>query len=221
LQSSLLVQRDALDRETKYKYDSLGRRIQRTLPEGEIETNEYDIQGRMQSRTDFNGMTTSYSYDVMDRVIEINGDDSHPSLVHTYAPKKFTFGYDDLGRRNSAKVFNRNGIEIYSDAWGYDERSRLTAHNSTNGNLSYSYDNNNNLIEAKSNTAAGFHQRYQHDVLNRIEQIHYGQAGSATDAHLATYRYNAVGSMSQVGYLNGVNHSYQFDSLNRLIDLHV
>ena len=114
-QGSLLVQRDALGRETKYTYDKLGRRIQRELPQGQIETNTYDLLGRMTDRTDFNGMKTTYEFDIMNRVTAINADPSHPSLVYTHTPKRFEFTYDVLGRRDSATVFVKVRILIESD----------------------------------------------------------------------------------------------------------
>ncbi|WP_346188841.1 tandem-95 repeat protein [Rubritalea halochordaticola] len=215
----LLVQRDALGRETKYNYDSLGRRIGRTLPEGQSESVAYNVLGNMTSRTDFNGHTTTYTYNSRDLLEAVTADTSHPSLVLAHAPAKFEYGYDSVGRRISATVKGSSNNVLYQDGWSYDLRGRLSQHSSSNGTLDYSYDVNSNLLSAHSNRAGGYDQSYSYDVLNRLEKLYQGRDAGRTE--IAGYSYNAVGSLANVSYQNGIGHEYFYNSLNRLTGLDV
>ncbi|WP_159434959.1 tandem-95 repeat protein [Rubritalea squalenifaciens] len=215
----LLVQRDALGRETSYLYDKLGRRIGRTLPEGQSESVAYNVLGNMTSRTDFNGHTTTYTYNSRDLLEVVTADTSHPSLALAHAPAKFEYGYDSIGRRISATVKGSSNNVLYQDGWSYDLRGRLSQHSSSNGTLDYSYDANSNLLSAHSNRAGGYDQSYSYDALNRLEKLYQGRDAGRTE--IAGYSYNAVGSLANVSYQNGIGHEYFYNSLNRLTGLDV
>ncbi|MGJ8677448.1 MAG: PKD domain-containing protein, partial [Akkermansiaceae bacterium] len=223
-QGSLLIQRDAEGRETSFVYDSLGRRTTRTLPEGQQETVSYNALGNMLTREDFNGHTTSYAYDIMNRVTSITADSSHPSLNLglANAPAKFEYAYDDLGRRISSTVKDSSDATIHQRAWEFNTRGQNIRKTSTNGNISYAYDDNGNLTGAASDTAGAYDQSYDYDALNRLSDVYVGQEGLDPAAYgLAAYAYDNVGNLTGVGYANGTGHQYEYSALNRLTDLTV
>ena len=57
-----ISQIDANQHATTWTYDKLGRVLSRTLPLGMTETFVYD-SGNLKSHTDFDGKTTTFSYD--------------------------------------------------------------------------------------------------------------------------------------------------------------
>jgi YD repeat-containing protein len=61
---------------TRFEYDQLGRRVKRILPAGQFETYSYDSGGNLQSKTDFNGKTTTLTYDTMRRLLSKTPDAS-------------------------------------------------------------------------------------------------------------------------------------------------
>ena len=65
--------------------DHFGRRLSRTLPEGQTEHFSYDSLGRLVAVTDFNGYTTEFVYDVNHNIVERIADPAHPSLALPHA----------------------------------------------------------------------------------------------------------------------------------------
>ena len=62
------AQIDALNRTNTFAYDSMGRRIQHSMPGGQIERFSYDLAGNPVFATNFNGMIITNQYDVMNRL---------------------------------------------------------------------------------------------------------------------------------------------------------
>jgi YD repeat-containing protein len=218
------VQRDALGRETTYAYDQLGRRVGRTLPDGQNESMSYDIIGNLATRTDFNGHTTTYTYDLMNRLTQKRADAGHPSLSFNHAPKTILYGYDNLGRQVSAESRNSGGQVLYQDAWTYDVRGRTTNHASSNGAITYDYDATGNLTLTQSNhPQGGAAVTYDYDGLNRLRNVydHNVDDGAGNVPAAAHYAYDGVGNLSTMSYSNGVQHAYTYNTLNRLTQLTV
>lgn len=106
--------KDALNRETKFEYDKLGRRTKRILPMGQTETYSYSTQGNLSAKTDFNGKTTSFNYDNMRRLLAKIPDASlnQPTV---------NFTYNDLGQRTTmtdASVVTNYSYGIRNRLWG-------------------------------------------------------------------------------------------------------
>ena len=97
---------------TTFEYDSMGRRIKRTLPGGQVETYQYDLAGNLVGKTDFNGYTTTYQYDLMNRLVARIPDPrrGEPAV---------TFAYNELGLRTN--MLGSSGTTEYR----YDVRGRL------------------------------------------------------------------------------------------------
>lgn len=90
----------------------MGRRIKRTLPAGQVETYRYDLAGNLVSKTDFNGYTTSYQYDSMNRLVAKIPDPRR-------GEQPVTFAYNELGLRTN--MLDASGVTQYR----YDVRGRL------------------------------------------------------------------------------------------------
>jgi YD repeat-containing protein len=62
--------------------------VKRILPGGQFETYAYNNGGNLESKTDFNSKTTTFTYDVMRRLLSKIPDASlnQPTISFTYNP---------------------------------------------------------------------------------------------------------------------------------------
>src|SRR5258708_31518270 len=90
--------------------DRLGREAGRTLPLGQTATRSYDAAGNLVSLRDFNGQTTTYTYDALDR---LTGRVLPDGEVHA-------FGYTAAAKL--ASMTDAHGTTSFA----YDQRDRPT-----------------------------------------------------------------------------------------------
>jgi RHS repeat-associated protein len=157
-------------------------------------------------RTDFNGRTTAYTYDTLNRLLSKAAD---PYFVTNHigaAGESFT--YTATGKR--ATMADASGTTTY----GYDNRDRVTSKATPEGTLAYTYDAAGDVKTIASSNANGASMSYGYDALDRL--------ASVTDAAGATsYGYDNVGNLQTMTYPNGVAHGYTYDTRNRLTNLGV
>ena len=160
---------------------------------------------RKQGRTDFNGKTTTFTYDAMRRLLTKAPDASlnQPTV---------SFTYNANGQR--ATMNDASGETVYT----YDVRHRLASKQTPFGTLSYTYDNASNLLTTRSSNANGISVDYSYDVLNRLSTVKDNRL-LALNGGLTTYDYDAVGNLESYQYPNGVTTSYQYNTLNRLTSM--
>jgi YD repeat-containing protein len=106
------------------------------------ETFSYDPVGNLAATTDFNGKTTTYTYDVLNRLHQKIPDPSlsQPTITFTYFP---------TGTRQT--MADATGTTNYT----YDNRDRLKTKATPEGTLSYSYDAHSNLLTIVSSNTIG------------------------------------------------------------------
>jgi len=190
-------------RTIQYQWDADGNRTRRTDPDGtyfdthydgldratvtrenavtSLFTFSYDQLGRRAGITRANGTTTSYAYDVADRLSSLtqdligtadditfgftyNADDQ--VLTRTLTTTNSSYSYTDAA--NGAKSYTPNGLNQYDAVAGGG----------------YTYDPNGNLTSDGANT-------YIYDNENRIRVVN--------GAHNATLQYDPLGRLSRVG----------------------
>lgn len=103
---------------------------------------DYDQNGNLRHKTDARGITTTYDYDAVNRVISRSYSDTTPSV---------SYSYDTAGIANAkgrlTKVSSSVSVTSYA---GYDAVGRVTASSQqTSGHtysMSYEYDLAGNLI---------------------------------------------------------------------------
>ena len=194
-----LTQTDANGHTTHWSYDSLGRQVAHTLPLGMIERFEYGPTSALQQHTNFNGQITTFSYD----------DNNRPLKICYTETDCETYQYDAAG-------FQRQ----VTTAWGttgyvYDSQQRLLQKTLPNQTiLEYGYDAIGNRTQLKLTFPQGESQevKYEYDALGRLTHI-------LTAEGTTVYGYDAGGNLQTVTYPNGTRSIYQYDTLNRLVEI--
>ncbi len=202
LDGNKLTQVDANSHSTSYAWDNLNRRTSRTLPALQTESFTYDAVGNMATRIDFNGKTTTYGYDPLNRLLSRTPDAS-------FSASPITFTYTSTGQR--ATITDPSGTTTYT----YTNRDQVATKATPQGSLTYTYDLAGNVASTLSSNTNGTNVTYTWDVNNRLS--------SATDSRLAgattTYAYDATNQLSLMTYPNGVTHSYNYDTRDRVLTL--
>jgi RHS repeat-associated protein len=141
--------------------------------------------------------TTSYTYDIFDRVMTTTDDVGNVT----------TYGYDQNGNRNRV-VDAENNVTDYV----YDERDllwKVILHNEGQDAVTeYAYDLNANLKEikdAKSNTTS-----YDYDDFDRLQTTTYDNSSQEI------YAYDKNSNLYTKTNRKGDTITYEYDELNRL-----
>ena len=181
------------------------RSVLRGLPLQMVETFAYDAVGNLGAKTDFNGKTTAFTYDGLNRLLTKTPD---PSL----SQPTITFTYNPTGTR--ATMADATGTTNYT----YDNRDRLKIKATPEGTLNYTYDAHGNLLTILSSNANGASVTYTPDALNRLSTVTDNRlAAEGVATPVTTYGYDAAGNMSGYTYsANGLQSTYSYDTLNRL-----
>jgi YD repeat-containing protein len=123
--------------------DVAGRKDKLFTPAGEIGFGYCPWNGKLAVVTNANGTTTSYAYDVMDRVTNITWTTADGSRIGG-----LSYVYDAVGR-----IVSRGhdiGTNTFNRSYAYDAMDRLVS----DGNVSYVYDAADNRI-AKTGDVEG------------------------------------------------------------------
>src|SRR5262249_14779686 len=148
-------------------------------------TRSYDAVGNLTSKKDFNGHTTTYQYDTMNR-LKVKTADSFFSTGACAGglcgATQISYGYNNVGRRTSTTDASRPTTCIYDTRTG-----RLTKA-APAGTLPYTYDDAGNTITLSASNG-GRAMTYGYDELNRLSTV--------TDASGVTnYSYDEVGNLA-------------------------
>ena len=193
---------DANQHITASNFDLLGELATKTLPDGTLtENRQYDTNGNLVSLTHFNGVTTTYSYDALNRLL---------SRITPGEPT-VSFTYTATGKRQT--MTDASGTTSYS----YDSMDRLTARATPEGTLSYAYDAAGNPASIASNHVHGVSTTYAYDSRNRLSTVE--DANLPSGANTTSYSYDAASNVGQVLYPNGVQSTMTYDVLNRIAGL--
>ena len=224
---------------TKLKYDALGRKVEQELPGGQIASWTYQgCCGSLNSYTDFNGQTTSYEMDSMNRITKrvyhdgttvqffYNNDGQVKKVISPLGERKYA--YDNLGRliredkEDSQFIAYKydsygdlTGIEYsggHSVSYEYDRYGRPSNIISEAGNFKYEYDNwgrKTGLLYPN-----GARAKYYYDEQNRINKIEQ----IAKDGQIARFEYvfDAVGNVLNMTQNGNMIWEYSYDNLYRI-----
>jgi RHS repeat-associated protein len=161
------------------------------------ETRTYDNNGNLQTVTHFNNVTTTYTYDALNRLLS----------RATPGETTVSFTYTATGKRHT--MTDQSGTTTYS----YDSMDRLSSKATPEGTLGYTYDAAGNLATMTSSNAHGVSTSYEYDDLNRLVSVlDANLAGSNT----TSYTYDNANNVGTVKYPNGIETQFTYDLLNRV-----
>ncbi|UXY15518.1 hypothetical protein N8I74_00440 [Chitiniphilus purpureus] len=204
----------------------------------------YDANGNVQSRTDFNGVRTTYGYDLTRNLettrTEAAGTPQARTVTTTWHPtfrlpatitepgRVTTFSYDDQGHLLQKQI-TADGV-TRAWRWTYLPNGLLETATDPLGQLTrYSYDAQGNL--AIVTNPLNQVTRYRHDGYGNLsEQIDPDNRSttfsydlrqrlkSRTEVHgTTTFDYLPTGLLSKVTLPDGSGLSYRYDPAHRLI----
>ena len=194
---------------TTFTYDYAGRQLSRTLPMGQKETVEYNRYGQLSKQIDFKGQITEFIYDTLGRQLS----QKYFAAGSSSATEEITFTYDDLGRTKT--IVTPQGTTENT----YNARGELVQVSSPEGSINYAYD-----VKTGAKTRVwtlNSDIRYTYDAMNRLKTVEVRKRNGVElgTPEVTTYDYTKVGSRASVSLPNGITTSYQYDSLNRLMNL--
>lgn len=191
-----------------YTYNNADDRLTMTLPGSRTVSYGYDTAARLGSITDWQSRTTNLTYDSnsnrtgINRPNGVNSTSSYDladrvtSITHTGPGgtlQSFTYTYDAVGNRKS--VATAAGTESYV----FDALNRITSATYTNGDLiEYTHDANGNRVTKKLNSATT--NTYTYDNADQL----------SSDGSIS-YTYDNNGNMTAAG-----TSSYTWDYANRM-----
>ncbi len=250
--SGLIKKTKILNVATEFAYDIQGNRTLLVDPSAGTITAEFDAFGRINKQTKPNNLITLYQYDVLGRVVsksDIDGTvtyqyDTKPNgkgkidfVEHTNGTKT-EFMYDNLGRTN--QIIEHIGNNSFIQKHQYNNLSQLTKLTyPDNYDISYVYKNGNihkiietvtsNVlweaidIDSKGNITqskiGNLTQNKIFDLMGRL--THKNSKRNATFVQSWDYQYDAMNNIkSRVDNISLQGENFTYDNLNRLLDVY-
>ena len=155
---------DSNDYKTTYTYNAAGEALTKTYRVSSTHSIEesytYDNRGNLTSYTDGEGNTTSYTYDLLDRVN--TETDPDPDGAGGLPAPHVTYTYDAAGNLTEMAL-DAEGTTPLVAAIGYDSLGQVTSITNADGTYTtYHYDQGGNLV-------------FESDGLGRLTQCGYDQ----------------------------------------------
>ena len=223
-----------------YTYDKEGRLLTVTAPDGTVEeTRAYDLWGNLAAKTDAEGYTTHYAYDLAGRLtrelVPVGDGTGDPAYCMT------EYAYDANGNRikeiRYGGSYTEDGIqkEAGNDltlTFAYDARNRLVrAEDSLGARASYLYDARGNRVSEEQLISGGEDggrcvvrkTRYRYDQAGRLtekrEILDSGFTGEGKDSPemaVTRYAYDANGNRTAIITPEGYRITREYDCRDRL-----
>ncbi|MGY4829032.1 PKD domain-containing protein [Sphaerotilaceae bacterium SBD11-9] len=174
-------QRDAANHLVQWRYDAAGRLVNRSLPDGALETFAYDAEGQLTGHTTFAGQSIARTYNSNGREVTRT-----ISATATAPVRTITWTYDADGQRatqTESGASSAQGTTTYT----YDALNRIVGMASPQGNLAWTYDATGRVSQRTTSEGS---TSYLYDADGRLTRV-TGPDGKAT-----SYTYDAAGRMA-------------------------
>ena len=227
---------------TTYEYNSLNQMVKETDALGKSTLYEYYDNGAVKKMTDREEIVTNYTYNALGELTNKTATNAYGSqtLTQTYdmmgnrtsaqlGASSSTYQYDALGRMTqevtdgntktyiydiagNRKSFNLNNGELVQ-AYAYNDLNQLIATGDAKNAVSYTYDDNGNLItQFRSNDVV---TDYTYNQAGLITNMKHRLAGNNQVLMSYDYTYYLDGNQASKTE-NGVTTNYTYDSAGRL-----
>lgn len=211
-------QKDAMQSETLYSYDTAKKRTQILAPDGGITYHYFDDYLRLVKEEDHFGHTAEYVYNERGNIAQVTDKMGNVTTYEYDDNGNVTKKTDALGNVSSATFNDSNNPLTKTDANGntttfaYDENQSLTSVTDALGNTtSYTYDDYGQLLT-------------ETDALGNVTTKEYdlqGNVAAIIDANGARseFTYDAVGRKLSESHPLGRGTAYEYDDMDRLVSV--
>ena len=147
-----------------YVYNTLGQLISETYAQNNsAETYTYDLAGNMLTKTNRDGITTTYTYDVLNRLISTQAGSGQSAENISY-----TYNMID----NITSMTDSKGTTTYTyNARGFLTNETRAKNNGTSYSATYTYDADGNRYQYSVSGIAALSSTYTFDYANRLTKI--------------------------------------------------
>jgi len=208
-------------------YDDFDRLFNRTDSFNRQIRYGYDLNGNRTSLTDSDGIVTSYSFDGLNRAVNVTTQqgvttyqyDRSSLIAQVRYPNNTQASYEYDQAIRKTRVHNQqNNATVSNFTYVYDDNGNRTEQRETNGGpeelTTYNYDINDRLEEVVYRQGSDTQETvtYTYDAAyNRASEVTKDQNNATTEDK--TYRYNARNQLTNVDDNLDANNSaaYQFD----------
>ena len=190
-----------------FTYSSLSRLKTANNPESGAISYVYDENGNLTGKTDARSITTSYTYDALNRVTFRDYSDATPDVTYTYDDKAHAKG-------KLTKVTNANSTTEYQvfDELGRVKQSQQWTDGVAYGTpMEYTYNFSGAMVEQKYPSGRVVKTTLDADGMLAQVQSAKTAAGSLV-TYASQFKYTAAGAVSSVRLGNGRFETTQFNS---------
>ena len=195
---------------TSYNPNAFGETLTLTSPDTGVTANTYDNAGNLKTKTDAKGQTTTYSYDALNRLTQIQYANAS-QVIESQVSYSYDQGTNGVGRLTG--ITDSTG----SIAYGYDNLGHVTSEARSISGFTYTTAYAYNSAGQLSGVAypTGLVISYSRDGLGRINQITSNKSGQ-TQILASNITYLPFGGVQSFTFGNGSNYTRGFDTDTRL-----
>jgi RHS repeat-associated protein len=208
---------EAFGARTSYDYDAANQLQSITDPWGGTTHYEYDPVGNLAQKVLPNGVTSTYTYDQLNRLTAL----TQTKATEPIASYRYTLGLN--GKRLAVQELDGSTTN-----WTYDSANRLLTETYQNADeattqISWTYDANGNRLTETNN---GLTTNYTYNTLDQLvsagtTQHQYDERGNliaTTDgANVTQYDWDAQDRLSSVTLPDGTSAHYTYDAGGRRV----
>jgi len=204
--------------------------VQTTDPLGRIQTSTPDGLDRPSTTTDFTGVVRNYTYSVLSQLTSTTSAPGTPAAGTT------TTHFDALGRAfkttSATGGITNYGFDLANNmtsltdpannttSWQFDGLDRVTTETTPTGTLTYTYDQNNNLLQEVD--ADGRIRQFQYDHQNQqiaenwqlagVTTLVPGSGGHSNTVQSIVVEHGATGGTWTLGYAGQTTSPIAFNA---------
>lgn len=198
------------DGRVRYTYNTQGDVTSQVYEDNDTITYKYNNSGYLASTTDSgSGITTTYYYDLSDRLTKYSEKSSSYSHIADYE-------YNNSG--NLTHLFDTILGSVYKSYYYYDAANRISQVYDGGVQETYTYDSAGRLTKRVANISATTHVltdtlTYESGT-SRVSSLNSRSRGNYNVTH--SYTYDANGNITDDTSLGNTTH-YDYDSANQLV----
>jgi RHS repeat-associated protein len=236
--------RDSLGKTTSFSYNSQGKLLSISYPDGSIESNTYNRNNLLTGSLTADGKATSYMYGTRGELTALKNPLGYETKFAFTPAGDISSITDALGRITayqhdiSGNLIKTTFPDGTIEGYKYDTAGRLVDFTDRAGqSRSFSYDSNGFLQSEmyssgktlqlsydklgilSSVTQSGATNRleaaYEHDMSNRLTLVKLPGITSSK-SYDVSYEYDTIGNRKLMSYPDGYSLKYEYDTSNRL-----